>query len=155
VADVNPHAHPDRQRHHRHRRDAGAGDVWIEDGTVVALADPRQRAALKADRTIDATGRDVMPGGIDVPTHLDMPFMGTTTADDLESGAIAAAHGGTTSVVDFAIQGRCPPCGRAPGTAVLRTEAVVGGELDRPSRRGGRSARASRAGRRRLPPGPR
>ena len=47
-----------------------------------------------------------MPGGIDVHTHLDMPFGGTTSADDFESGTIAAAHGGTTSVVDFAIQYR-------------------------------------------------
>jgi dihydropyrimidinase len=86
--------------------DAFRADVWIEDGTIVAVADARQRAAFAADRTIDATGRYVMPGGIDVHTHLDMPFMGTTTADDFASGTVAAAHGGTTCIVDFAIQGR-------------------------------------------------
>jgi dihydropyrimidinase len=53
---------------------------------------------------IDATGRYVMPGGIDVHTHLDMPFGGTTSADDFETGTIAAAFGGTTTLIDFAIQ---------------------------------------------------
>ncbi len=45
-----------------------------------------------------------MPGGVDVHTHLDMPFGGTTSADDFETGTIAAAHGGTTTLIDFAIQ---------------------------------------------------
>ncbi|RPJ57563.1 MAG: dihydropyrimidinase, partial [Acidobacteria bacterium] len=58
----------------------------------------------EADRKIDASGKLVLPGGVDVHTHLDMPFGGTTSSDDFESGTIAAAHGGTTSIVDFAIQ---------------------------------------------------
>src|SRR5207237_4016520 len=61
---------------------------------------------MSADRVIDAKRKYVFPGGIDVHTHLDMPFGGTTSADDFESGTIAAAHGGTTTVVDFAIQYR-------------------------------------------------
>ena len=80
------------------------GDVLIEDERIAAIAG--SFADVTADRTIDASGKYVIPGGIDVHTHLDMPFGGTTSADDFESGTVAAAHGGTTSVVDFAIQYR-------------------------------------------------
>jgi dihydropyrimidinase len=80
------------------------GDVLIEDEKISAIGTLFD--GLNADRTIDAAGKFVIPGGIDVHTHLDMPFGGTTSADDFESGTIAAAHGGTTSVVDFAIQYR-------------------------------------------------
>ena len=80
------------------------GDVLIEDERIAAIAG--SFAEVTADRTIDASGKYVIPGGIDVHTHLDMPFGGTTSADDFESGTVAAAHGGTTSVVDFAIQYR-------------------------------------------------
>src|ERR1700692_1164793 len=59
-----------------------------------------------AERRLDATGLYVMPGGIDAHTHLDMPFGGTTSSDDFETGTRAAAFGGTTTIVDFAIQAR-------------------------------------------------
>lgn len=79
------------------------GDVFIEGDTVTTIG---TNLTMPADRVIDAKGNYVLPGGIDVHTHLDMPFGGTTSADDFESGTIAAAHGGTTSIVDFAIQYR-------------------------------------------------
>jgi len=77
------------------------GDVFVDGEKVAAIGSSLQ---MKADRIIDAKRKYVFPGGIDVHTHLDMPFGGTTSADDFESGTIAAAFGGTTSVVDFAIQ---------------------------------------------------
>ncbi|HEY3162180.1 MAG TPA: dihydropyrimidinase [Vicinamibacterales bacterium] len=77
------------------------GDVFV-DGEKIAVIGSSLK--MNADRVIDAKRKYVFPGGIDVHTHLDMPFGGTTSADDFESGTIAAAHGGTTSVVDFAIQ---------------------------------------------------
>jgi dihydropyrimidinase len=82
--------------------DTYASDVGIAGGKVTAIGQ-----ALPVENTgkvIDAAGCQVMPGGIDVHTHLDMPFGGTTSADDFESGTIAAAFGGTTTLIDFAIQ---------------------------------------------------
>jgi dihydropyrimidinase len=81
--------------------DTYTGDVLIEDEKILAVG---TSLPIPADKNIDAHGKLVLPGGIDVHTHLDMPFGGTTSADDFESGTIAAAYGGTTSVVDFAIQ---------------------------------------------------
>jgi dihydropyrimidinase len=78
------------------------GDVLIE-GEKIALVGS-SLADVHADAVVDASGKYVLPGGIDVHTHLDMPFGGTTSADDFESGTVAAAFGGTTSIVDFAIQ---------------------------------------------------
>lgn len=77
------------------------GDVLVEDGKIAAVG---TSLAVSDVKTIDAKNKLVIPGGIDVHTHLDMPFGGTTSADDFQSGTIAAAHGGTTSIVDFAIQ---------------------------------------------------
>ena len=79
------------------------GDVFIEDDKITTIG---TNLTMTADATVDATNRYVLPGGIDVHTHLDMPFGGTTSADDFESGTTAAAFGGTTSIVDFAIQYR-------------------------------------------------
>jgi dihydropyrimidinase len=79
--------------------DTYQADIGIANGRIVAIG-----MKLEGAETIDATDRYVMPGGLDVHTHLDMPFGGTTTADDWESGTIAAACGGTTTLIDFAIQ---------------------------------------------------
>jgi len=76
-------------------------DVFIDGETVAQIGVDLQ---VGADKVIDAKGKLVIPGGIDPHTHLDMPFGGTMSADDFESGTIAAAHGGTTTLVDFAIQ---------------------------------------------------
>ncbi len=73
-------------------------DVRIENG-VIAEIGPN----LSGDEVLDATGCYVMPGGIDPHTHLEMPFMGTYSSDDFESGTRAALSGGTTMVVDFAL----------------------------------------------------
>jgi len=82
--------------------DTHAGDIGVTGGKVAAIANSLPLEG--AGKVIDAAGRMVIPGGIDVHTHLDMPFGGTTSADDFESGTIAAAHGGTTTLIDFAIQ---------------------------------------------------
>ena len=82
--------------------DTYASDIGILDGRISAIA--QALPAEGAGKAIDATGRLVMPGGIDVHTHLDMPFGGTTSSDDFETGTIAAAFGGTTTLIDFAIQ---------------------------------------------------
>lgn len=76
-------------------------DVFVEGEKVTQIGASLE---VRADRVIDAKGKLVIPGGIDSHTHMDMPFGGTTSADDFESGTIAAAHGGTTTIVDFAIQ---------------------------------------------------
>src|SRR5205085_7957739 len=79
------------------------GDVRVEDDKITLIGTSLD---MHADKVVDAAGKYVLPGGIDVHTHLDMPFGGTTSADDFESGTTAAAFGGTTSIVDFAIQYR-------------------------------------------------
>src|SRR5207245_748800 len=82
--------------------DTFLADVGIAGDKVSAIA--AQLPAENAGRVIDASGCLVIPGGIDVHTHLDMPFGGTTSADDFQTGTIAAAFGGTTKLIDFAIQ---------------------------------------------------
>src|ERR1700722_8325355 len=76
-------------------------DVLVEGETIREVA---ADISPSGHTVIDATGLLVMPGGIDVHTHLDMPFGGTTSADDYTTGTQAAAVGGTTSVIDFALQ---------------------------------------------------
>jgi dihydropyrimidinase len=76
-------------------------DVYAEDETITLIGESLD---LAADKVIDASGKYVLPGCVDPHTHLDMPFGGTVTIDDVESGQTAAAFGGTTTHVDFVIQ---------------------------------------------------
>ncbi|MGA4838761.1 dihydropyrimidinase [Streptomyces sp. G45] len=81
-------------------------DVLIEDGRIAALAAHGSHAAgsWTADRVIDASGKYVIPGGVDAHTHMELPFGGTFASDSFETGTRAAAWGGTTTIVDFAVQ---------------------------------------------------
>src|SRR5256714_1657809 len=82
--------------------DTCLADVGVNGDKVTAIA--AQLPAENTSKVVDAAGCLVIPGGIDVHTHLDMPFGGTTSADDFQTGTIAAAFGGTTTLIDFAIQ---------------------------------------------------
>src|SRR5271168_741609 len=82
--------------------DTRAADILIEGERIKEIGPSLPVEA--AGKVIDATGMLLLPGGIDVHTHLDMPFGGTTSSDDFETGTKAAAFGGTTTLIDFAIQ---------------------------------------------------
>jgi len=77
-------------------------DVLVDGGVVVALLG--RGHSVQPDEVIDATGKLVLPGGIDVHTHMELPFGGTFAADTFETGTRAAAWGGTTTIIDFAVQ---------------------------------------------------
>jgi dihydropyrimidinase len=78
-------------------------DILIDGETISVIG---RALSMEADRTIDAKGRFVIPGGIDPHTHMDLPFGGTSSSDDFRTGTIAAAHGGTTTIIDFAVQSK-------------------------------------------------
>jgi dihydropyrimidinase len=86
-------------------------DVLIDGETIAAVAAPG--VLTEADTVIDAAGKYVLPGGIDAHTHMEMPFGGTSSADTFATGTTAAAWGGTTTIIDFAVQ--------AKGTSLLST----------------------------------
>jgi dihydropyrimidinase len=88
-------------------------DVVIDGEKITAVLArlPNQAASVSADRIIHATGMYVLPGGIDVHTHMELPFGGTVSSDSFETGTKAAAWGGTTTIIDFAVQ--------AKGTSLL------------------------------------
>jgi dihydropyrimidinase len=81
-------------------------DVLIDGETIAQIGRDPAGASVTADETLDATGKYVLPGGIDVHTHMELPFGGTFAKDTFETGTRAAAFGGTTMVVDFAVQGK-------------------------------------------------
>ena len=76
-------------------------DILIEGETIKAIG---KNFPIKADKEIEATGKLIFPGGIDPHVHLDMPFMGTYSSDNYETGTRAALFGGTTTVIDFVLQ---------------------------------------------------
>src|SRR4051795_2266833 len=76
-------------------------DVFIDGETIAAIG---KNLPMKADRIIDASNRLVIPGAIDPHVHMELPFGGTVSSDDFRTGTTAAAFGGTTSIIDFAIQ---------------------------------------------------
>ena len=83
-----------------------AADVLIDGETISRIGTDLGADGLTVDETIDATGRWLIPGAIDVHTHMELPFGGTFAKDTFESGTRAAAFGGTTTIVDFAVQSR-------------------------------------------------
>src|SRR5947208_13285562 len=89
---------------------ASEADVLVDGERIAALVAPHSGLAdawaPTADRVIDAAGKYVLPGGIDAHTHMEMPFGGTFSADTFETGTTAAAWGGTTTIIDFAVQAK-------------------------------------------------
>ena len=78
-------------------------DVFVDGEKIKSIG---TGLPVKADETVDATGKYILPGAIDPHTHIEMPFMGTTSSDTWETGSIAAACGGTTTIIDFNLQGK-------------------------------------------------
>jgi dihydropyrimidinase len=81
-------------------------DILIDGDTIAQIGRDLAGAGVTVDQTIDATGKYVIPGAIDVHTHMELPFGGTFAKDTFETGTRAAAFGGTTTIVDFAVQSR-------------------------------------------------
>ena len=86
--------------------DSYAADILIDGPVIAMIGSNLGPVAGQVDRTIDAAGKLVIPGGIDPHTHMDLPFGGTSSSDDFETGTHAAAFGGTTTIIDFAVQYR-------------------------------------------------
>lgn len=86
--------------------DTYQADVLIENGVITQLG---KNLTLNDTEVVDATGHYVFPGGVDPHTHLEMPFGGTVTKDDFETGTIAAAFGGTTTIIDFCLTNKGEP----------------------------------------------
>jgi dihydropyrimidinase len=98
-----------------------SADVYVEGEKIKAIG---VGLTQKADETVDATGKYILPGAIDPHTHIDMPFMGTTSSDDWKTGSIAAACGGTTTIIDFNLQNK----GEMLRDAVDRQKAKADGK---------------------------
>jgi dihydropyrimidinase len=84
--------------------DSYTADIFIDGETIAMIGKDLLTVVGSVDKTIDATGKLVIPGGVDPHTHMDLPFGGTSSSDDFETGTRAAAFGGTTTIIDFAVQ---------------------------------------------------
>jgi len=95
---------------------ATKADVLVDGETVAALFAPGR--GPEGVETIDASGKYVIPGGVDAHTHMELPFGGTAASDTFDTGTRAAAFGGTTTIIDFAVQrtGEMVQDGLPPGT---------------------------------------
>jgi dihydropyrimidinase len=102
--------------------DRYVADILVDGETVAQIG---RNIGAQADRTIDATGLFVLPGGIDVHTHMELPFGGTFASDDFETGTVAAAYGGTTTIIDFAVQGMGEPLQKAYEAWRVKAEGKV------------------------------
>jgi dihydropyrimidinase len=102
--------------------DRYVADILVDGETVAQIG---RNLGAQADRTIDATGLFVLPGGIDVHTHMELPFGGTFASDDFETGTVAAAYGGTTTIIDFAVQGMGEPLQKAYEAWRVKAEGKV------------------------------
>lgn len=98
-------------------------DIYIEGEKIVAIG---KDLKYDAKKVIDASGKLVFPGGIDPHVHLDMPFMGTSSSDDYETGTRAALHGGTTMVIDFILQTQGDTLYNALRAWQKRSEKAIG-----------------------------
>ena len=85
---------------------SSVADVLVDGETIALIGADLAGAGVTADETIDASGKYVIPGAIDVHTHMELPFGGTFAKDTFETGTRAAAFGGTTTIVDFAVQAK-------------------------------------------------
>ncbi|MFL5624604.1 MAG: dihydropyrimidinase [Ktedonobacteraceae bacterium] len=100
------------------------GDILIDGEIIAALGAPGTFAGLQTDALLDASGKYIFPGAIDVHTHMELPLPTTVASDDFETGTIAAACGGTTTILDFANQQR----GHTLGDALQAWHAKAGGK---------------------------
>src|SRR5579883_989017 len=89
------------------------GDILIEDERIASIGAPGSFAALNCENVLEARDKYIFPGAIDVHTHMELPLPTTVASDDFETGTIAAACGGTTTILDFANQQRGKPISAA------------------------------------------
>ena len=132
-------------------------DVLVDGETIAQIGADLAAAGVTADETIDATGKYVIPGGIDAHTHMELPFGGTFAKDTFETGTRAAAFGGTTTIVDFAVQSKGQPLHEGLGRLAREGRGqrrhrlrLPHDHVGRQRRHAGRDGPAGRGGRPRL-----